>query len=140
MHRHARQICLIEVGLAGQARLASACAEVRLGSFAGQVAALYLAGAGMGRIRVRDTALAGAVRALDSDARVEVIPELEPREDGTSAASPERGLHRVEAFDLVDPAARELAAGALEALRAIRTALEDSPPHLVSAPPEARGQ
>jgi hypothetical protein len=109
MDRHRRQRLLAEVGSAGQARLASAHAEVRLGGFAGEIAARYLAGAGLGRIMVADAAHARYARDIDPNVHVEV------GSTGTSRA--------VDAFDLRDEAARDLAAGARAALRVIRVVL-----------------
>ncbi len=111
MSRHERQMRLAEVGPAGQARLAASRIDVPLAGIPARVAALYLAGAGVGRVRLRDGESAECVHALDPGAGVEVEPSL-----------PVRPL---EAFDLRDPAAREVAAGALCALEAVRVALTE---------------
>jgi len=110
MDRHARQARLAGVGAEGQARIARASVDVRLGGFAADVAARYLAGAGVARVRVRADELAAGARAIDAGVAVEVAPSLAIAED---------------AVDLEDPSARDLARGALAALRAIRAALED---------------
>jgi hypothetical protein len=109
MDRHRRQRILPEVGAAGQALLASARAEVRLGGIPGEIAARYLAGAGLGRIVVSDAAHASAARSVDPNVNVEVSS------GGNSRAA--------DAFDLKDEAARELAAGARAALHVIRRVL-----------------
>jgi hypothetical protein len=112
MDRHSRQTRLAEVGAAGQARLAKATAAVRLDGLSGNVAARYLAGAGLGLVRVRNQRTASAVAAVDPAVRAVVEPEL-------------RDADVVDAFDLRDPIARELARGARAALQAIRIALAD---------------
>jgi hypothetical protein len=110
MDRHARQARLAGVGAEGQARIARACADVALTGFGAEVAARYLAGAGVGRIRVREAALAGAAREVDRSVDVEVRPELDGPPPTTAP--------------MRDPVARELAEGALAALAALRSALE----------------
>jgi hypothetical protein len=110
MGRHARQARLAGVGVDGQARIARACVDVSLHGFAADVAARYLAGAGVACVRVRAEDLAGGARGIDGGVRVEVDPALEEE------ASPE-------VFVLEDPTAIELARGALFALRALRAAL-----------------
>ena len=77
--------------------------------FAGEIAARYLAGAGLGRIMVADAAHARCARDIDPNVLVEV-----------SAAGSSRA---VDAFDLRDEAARDLAAGARAALQVIRVVL-----------------
>jgi hypothetical protein len=100
------------VGASGQARIARSRADVGLDGLAADVAARYLAGAGVACIRVRAEALAEGARAIDGAVRVEVT-EL--------AAAPEGDA----ATDVRDPVARELARGALLALRALRSALQE---------------
>ena len=109
MDRHHRQRILPEVGTAGQALLARASAEVRLGGFAGEIAARYLAGAGFGRIVVSDVAHANAARHIEPNLNVEV------GSGGTGRPAA--------AFDLKDEAARDLSAGARAALQVIRCML-----------------
>jgi molybdopterin/thiamine biosynthesis adenylyltransferase len=111
MDRHARQARLAGVGAEGQARIGRASVDVRLDGFAADVAARYLAGAGVGCVRVRAEDLAEGARAIDAGVRVEVDPSL-----GIEA----------DTVDLEDPGARDLARGALHALRAIRAAIEGS--------------
>jgi hypothetical protein len=112
MDRHARQARLAEVGAAGQARIGRAVVDVRLDGFAADVAARYLAGAGVAAVRVRDSALGAGARALDARVRIDVDASLAVAADSDGGAS-----------DLRDPAAREFARGAREALRALRVAL-----------------
>jgi hypothetical protein len=109
LDRHRRQARLAEVGSGGQERLAGARVEVRVEGLAAHVAVRYLAGAGVGELQVRDASLAAAAQAVDPGARVGVDPGL----------SVEPG----EAFDLSDPAARAVAAGAMAALHAMKMAL-----------------
>jgi adenylyltransferase/sulfurtransferase len=109
MDRHERQSRLAEVGPSGQARLGDALVDVPGAGLAAQVAARYLAGAGVGRLRVCDASIAASARAVDPSVTVDIDPGL--------------GAHAVEAFDLQHPVAREVAAGAAGALRALRAAL-----------------
>lgn len=109
MVRHARQARLAGVGAEGQAKIERASVDVGLDGFAADVAARYLAGAGVGRVRVRAAELAEGARALDASVRVEVAPSLEDAE--------------LDALGLDAAAARDLARGALCALRALRAIL-----------------
>lgn len=108
--RHTRQVRLAEVGADGQGRIARAVVAVHGRGLAAQVAARYLAGAGVARLRVGEDAVAAAARAIDASVAVDVDASL--------------AVDRVDApAELVDPTARALGAGALAALRAIREAL-----------------
>jgi hypothetical protein len=109
MDRHGRQSRLAGVGVEGQARIARASVDVGLDGFAADVAARYLAGAGVECVRVRSDGLGHGARALEGSVRIEVDPGIEPAP--------------AEALDLHDASARELARGALCALRALRAAL-----------------
>jgi len=111
MDRHDRQARLAEVGSAGQRRIQIATAEVQTDGLAAEVATRYLAGAGVGCLRVSDGALAAAAASIDPAVRVEVGA-------ARAAASTE------ELFALRDPSAREAARGAREALRVLRAILE----------------
>ena len=108
--RHARQARLAEVGARGQERICRACVEVPFAGFAGEVAARYLAGAGVGALRVGEASLAAAARAVDPAVNVEMAP---------TPAVPDP-------FDpgLRHDAARELARGARWALEVLRAAVE----------------
>jgi hypothetical protein len=117
MDRYERQAKLREIGPAGQARVARACIEVALDGLAGETAVRYLAGAGVGRLRVTDEALAQAARAVDAAVQVDVVSALGAARGGEIEAMPG-------AFDLRDAAAREVARGALAALRALRRVLD----------------
>jgi hypothetical protein len=110
MDRHSRQARLASVGVEGQARIARACVDVGLTGFGGIVAARYLAGAGVGGLRVPTQALATAAHAVDGGVDVQVDPSL-------PEAPPFEG-------ELSDPAGRELARGAIFALRALRRAID----------------
>ena len=110
MDRHGRQSRLAEVGASGQERIGRADAAVPLGGLAGEVAARYLAGAGVRRLRVNGDAAARAARAVDPSVRVEVDATL----GDVSGASP---------FGLRDRAADDVARGAHAALVALRRAL-----------------
>jgi hypothetical protein len=109
--RHARQARLTGVGREGQARLAAARADVPLDGLAADVAARYLAGAGVARVRVRTNAAGESARAVDRRVAVEVDPLL---------AS---GPLEPPAMGLLDPVTQQLAHGAVVALRALRLAL-----------------
>ena len=111
--RHARQARLTGVGREGQARIERAHADVPLDGLAADVAARYLAGAGVARVRVRSDAAGKGAFAIDRHVAVEVDPSL-PAEP--SGAGPAMGLH--------DPAAQQVARGAVAALRALRLALQ----------------
>jgi hypothetical protein len=117
MDRHARQAKLADVGPAGQARIARAIVSVGLDGFAAEVAARYLAGAGVACVRLRDAALAGGARAIDPGVRVEVDPSL-----GVDTAD---AAGETAAAGIRDPAAADFGRGARAALRALRAALED---------------
>lgn len=111
--RHTRQVRLAEVGADGQGRIARASVDVPGRGLAAQVAARYLAGAGVSRLRVADEATAQGARAIDASVHVEVDASLSTGR----ADAPE---------ELRDPTARALGAGALAALRALRDALGSS--------------
>jgi hypothetical protein len=115
MERHDRQSRLREVGPDGQARLARACTDVPLDGFAAEIAVRYLAGAGVGRLRVGGAELALTARAIDAAVHVEVVPALAGARGADEAAG---------ALGLRDPTARQAAGGALAALRAIRRVLD----------------
>ncbi|MGA3119519.1 MAG: hypothetical protein ABSF69_02010 [Polyangiaceae bacterium] len=114
MDRHGRQSRLAEVGSAGQAKIARASVDVPLDGFAAEVAGGYLVGAGARRVRVRDSALAATLRAMDPSVRVEVALDI--------AFEPSPGP-----FGFRDPAAQALADGAHFALRTVRALLEGVP-------------
>jgi hypothetical protein len=111
MERHARQSRLAGVGAEGQARIEAASVDVPLRGFAGEVAARYLAGAGVGSLRVPDEAVGRAARAIDARVRVVVEPSL-----AAGAVPVPAGFE--------DRAAADLAAGALHALRALNACLQ----------------
>jgi hypothetical protein len=109
MDRHDRQARLEGVGPAGQRRIAAAEVSVCLEGLAAEVATRYLAGAGVGRLRVADAGLGVLARSVDPGVQVTVDPSLQ--------TGPAAG-------DLRDPVASELARGAREALRALAAILE----------------
>ena len=111
-YRHTRQVRLVEVGEEGQARLARATVDVRGGGPAGEIEARYLAGAGVGTIRVVDDAQARAVGAMDASIRVE---------RGSLAPPPEPTP--LDALDGMDASALDLARGAWRALDTLRRVL-----------------
>jgi hypothetical protein len=110
MSRHARQIRLTDVGSDGQARVAAAVVETRLGGLEAEVAVRYLAGAGFGGLRVREERLAELARAVDPAVRTQVDTTL----------ADDEGLR---AYDLRDRTARDVATGARAALRALTSVL-----------------
>jgi hypothetical protein len=122
MGRHDRQSRLTEVGLSGQERIAASTIEVQTGGLAAEVATRYLAGAGVGRLLVRDGGLSAVATSIDPAIRVDVRAESA---SGAARAGGEGGAGSDEPlFDLRDPAARDLALGAREALRALRALLD----------------
>ena len=112
MDRHGRQTRLAEVGVEGRTRIAAARADVPLDGLAATVAARYLAGAGVGRVRVASEAVAAEARAIDAGVGVEIVPSLGP--GGRSAPS---------LLTLRDPSADSVALGAHTALVALRRVL-----------------
>jgi hypothetical protein len=114
MDRHGRQSRLADVGATGQQRIAAATVEVRSEGLAGEVATRYLAGAGVGSLRVPSPAFAAVARSVDPAIRVEV---------STSAGREGNGEEPHEDPDFRDPGARDLARGAREALHALRKIL-----------------
>jgi hypothetical protein len=113
MQRHARQAKLVEVGAAGQARIAQAHVAVRHEGLAGEVTTRYLAGAGVGRLGVPNERMASLARAIDPSVRV----TLEPIAGGGLAE---------EGDDLRDPTARAVFLGARAAVRSLRSVLAGS--------------
>jgi hypothetical protein len=109
MDRHSRQMRLADVGPEGQACFSRAVVDVPGSGLAAQVAARYLAGAGVGCVRVELPAVGAAARAVDASVRVEILPVFP-----SSCLSPEA---------LQDPTTRALATGALLALEALKAAL-----------------
>ena len=71
MERHDRQARLAEVGAAGQRAIAAATVDVETDGLAADVAACYLAGAGVGCVRVGDREVAAAAGSIDPAVRVE---------------------------------------------------------------------
>jgi hypothetical protein len=114
MDRHGRQSRLVEVGSAGQAKIARASVDVPLDGFAAEIAGSYLVGAGARTVRVRHCALATTLRAMDPSVSVEVAPDMAV----DRAPGP---------FRFRDPAAQALADGAHLALRRVRALLEGEP-------------
>jgi hypothetical protein len=113
MDRHTRQTRLIEVGSEGQAWIARAEIGIPGQGLAAEMAARYLAGAGVAALRVREEAAAAAARAVDSSVAVVIDPSL-PQAPGSTPL-----VNQL----LDDPSARAAAEGALFALRALRDAL-----------------
>jgi hypothetical protein len=110
--RHQRQVSLAGIGEGGQRRLARALVSVPGSGFEAETAVRYLAGAGVGRLRVSTSSLQAAATAIDPTLEVGVEPSLR----ATPATCP---------FEWRDPAAAELATGSYLALQIIRTIVED---------------
>ena len=108
-YRHSRQVRLVEIGEDGQARLARAVVAVRGAGYAGELEASYLAGAGIGTIRVVDDAQARTVGAMDASVRVE-------------RGAPARTLEStpLDALEGMDASALDVARGAWRALDTVR--------------------
>lgn len=113
--RHTRQSRLVEVGGAGQARIRASTLSVCTDGLAGEVHARYLAGAGVGTLRVHDEAAARAAREVDGAVRIE---------EGLSVSACTRPP-----FDVRDPVARQVATGSYFALVAIAGALRTGGSH-----------
>jgi hypothetical protein len=113
MHRYARQTKLSGVGEPGQLRIANARIDVPLDGLAGEVAARYLAGAGVGRLRVRTARIAAAARSVDPAVFVDVSESLPPAVIGPST--------------LQDRSAQDVERGARFALDALRAVIEGGP-------------
>jgi len=109
MRRRGRQDRLPESDEAGRALLASSRVDVAADGFAGEVAARYLAGAGVGHLRVRSQAAADAARAMDGSVDVQVSASIERLDIGDAGVR--------------DSVAREVFVGARFALRAVRSVL-----------------
>jgi len=131
MDRHTRQVRLADVGPEGQARIARAVVDVPGTGLAAEVAARYLAGAGVGGVRVQDPAAGAAARAVDASVRVEALTEgekqggKETRREATNLLLSSPPCFSLD--ELRDPTARALATGALLALGALRAALRLGP-------------
>jgi molybdopterin/thiamine biosynthesis adenylyltransferase len=82
VRRYSRQLVLPELGGVGQERLRAASLDAE-----SEVTALYLAAAGVGRLRVPSPAIADAVRELNPlvEARVDASLKADPL-DGAMAA------------------------------------------------------
>ena len=109
--RHARQASLVEIGEAGQAKIAAASVDVLGSDLTAEIEARYLAGAGVRALRVRDASLAAVVHAIDPE--IDVTVDASMGEASTSVAP----------FDLRDASARAVAVGAHRALVALRKML-----------------
>jgi hypothetical protein len=120
MHRYARQTKLAGVGEPGQLRITNARVDVPLDGLAGEVAARYLAGAGVGRLCVRDSRIAAAARAVDPAVSVEVTASSSPAASRAFRA----GGDAVGASPLRDPSAQAVERGARFALDALRAVIE----------------
>jgi sulfur-carrier protein adenylyltransferase/sulfurtransferase len=114
MNRHGRQMRLAGVGPDGQAMIKRARIDVPLNGLAAEVAVRYLAGAGVGLLRVRDPHLVEIAKAIDPSTVVEVDARIE-------ATDPPA------AFGLVDPVSQEVALGAHVALTGLRAVLGVDP-------------
>ena len=110
MDRYLRQVRLAGVGADGQARVGRAIVDVPGAGLPAAIAARYLAGAGVGGLRLADPAAARAAREVNASVSV----EPGPAPLGALAAAP---------AEVHDPVARELASGALTALLALRAIL-----------------
>jgi len=106
--RHSRQVRLVEIGPAGQRRIASSVHVVRGGGLAANVEARYLAGAGVKAIEVDHEGIAATAREVDGGV------EIRFREDDRAFEHDPPW-----ATELALPA-RDVALGAYRALRALR--------------------
>jgi hypothetical protein len=108
--RHARQALLAEIGEEGQREIATTAHAVRGDGVAARVEARYLAGAGIGHLRVETDGVARCATGVDALVDVRVVSD------------PDRDRDPAWTHDL-DPAARDVALGAYRALQVIRRAV-----------------
>ncbi len=112
------------MGEARQARLASASVDLPLDGAAAEIAARYLAGAGVGRLRVKDGRAGAAAGAVDPAVVIEVVPDLSCRGPSPSECTADLSAD----LDLaLEPAVDDVARGALFALAALRDLLGVGP-------------
>jgi hypothetical protein len=114
--RHQRQMRLPLVGREGQKVLSGIAAVVGATGDEGRVAARYLAGAGVGRITVRDPDVAAAGQRVDASVTIVVAPVAEPAP--------------MQELDELDPAARAVARGARAAAQVLVAALRAPRPEV----------
>ena len=87
--------------------------------FAGEIEARYLAGAGVGALRVKDDAHARVAVAVDPAVRIEIVQVAPTNCDESVSPLPP-------ILAALDPAARDLAEGAFRALQTLRSLLAAS--------------
>jgi molybdopterin/thiamine biosynthesis adenylyltransferase len=117
--RYARQERLVDVGEAGQARIAGTTCVVAGRGLDALVEARYLAGAGFGCVVVTDSEAARAAREINRDVEVSVIPV--PTSADTSSGTAREDV--ASTLAALSPGAREVALGAYRALCALRAAI-----------------
>ena len=118
--RFTRQQRLLEVGAAGQARIAAARLSPRARGLAGEVEALYLAGAGVGTLVVDDAKAGETAAALAPDVRIVVASA----DTGGSVAAADRTAPLPAPIAGLVAGARDVGEGAWRALVALRAVLE----------------
>lgn len=118
--RFTRQQRLLEVGAAGQARIAAARLSPRARGLAGEVEALYLAGAGVGTLVVHDAKAGETAAALAPDVRIVVASA----DTGGSVAAADRTAPLPAPIAGLVAGARDVGEGAWRALVALRAVLE----------------
>jgi hypothetical protein len=116
--RTLRQRLVPEIGDEGQARLATMTGVVSERGLAGEIAARYLACAGLRELRVAEEGAFARARAAACDLAIEIDPVL--LEKGASSTST---LAAPADLDPIDPAPAALLAGALSALRVLKGAV-----------------
>jgi hypothetical protein len=94
MSRYARQIAVPGIGEVGQRRISSLSVEVRGDGLAAEICALYLAGAGVGRLVVHPS-LVSSVAAINSEVDLTGTAPLviEPTGDDPLLAGAEAARH-----------------------------------------------
>ena len=127
--RYTRQARLAEVGTSGQLRLQSATASCSLEGLAGEVCARYLAGAGVGRVKVSSELLAASARRLNSAVEVDVGEgSNSPSVAFPSAESPSscegRNPTSLLVYEWHDRSAMNVGTGAYESLQIVKAILE----------------
>ena len=118
--RFTRQQRLLEVGAAGQARIAAARLSPRARGLAGEVEALYLAGAGVGTLVVDDAKAGETAALLAPDVRIVVASA----DTGGSVAAADRTAPLPAPIAGLVAGARDVGEGAWRALVALRAVLE----------------
>ena len=124
--RFSRQSRLAEVGDAKQERLSRSRVDVAASGFEGWVEGRYLAGAGVGVLRVADPSTQHAATRLRSAIAIETVPAASSPPRDAEGASPSAEPDDKPRF--FDRSAEAYARAARRALRRLRAILEEGTP------------